>query len=54
MKILTSHNVGAAECASFAARSGGIATAVNAALSAGIRDTVRPTQPHQSTGLHLS
>jgi hypothetical protein len=52
MKILTSHSVGAAECASFAARSGGIATAVNAALSAGIRDTVRPT--HIKVLVHLS
>lgn len=41
MKILTSHDVGAVECASFAAKSGDIATAVNVALSAGIRDTVR-------------
>jgi hypothetical protein len=41
MKILTSHDVGAAECASYAAKSGDIATAVNAALSVGSKDTVR-------------
>lgn len=40
IKILTSHDVGAAECASYAAKSGDIATAVNAALSAGIHDSV--------------
>jgi hypothetical protein len=41
IKILTSHDVGAAECASYAAKSGDIATAVNAALSVGLRDSVR-------------
>jgi hypothetical protein len=40
IKILTSHDVGAAECASYAAKSGDIATAVNAALSAGMHDSV--------------
>jgi hypothetical protein len=40
MKILTSHDVGAAECAKYAAKSGDIATAVNAALSVGAKDTV--------------
>jgi hypothetical protein len=38
MKILTSHDVEAAECATFATRSGDIATAVNAALSIGSKD----------------
>jgi Pep3/Vps18/deep orange family len=33
MKVLTSHDASAAECASFATKSGDIATAVNAALS---------------------
>jgi hypothetical protein len=33
MKILTSHDVGAVECAVYAARSGDISTAVNAAIS---------------------
>jgi hypothetical protein len=33
MKILTSHDVDAIECAAFAAKSGDISTAVNAALS---------------------
>ena len=41
MKILTSHDVGAVECASYAAKSGDIGTAVNAALSVGLQDTVR-------------
>lgn len=41
MKILTSHDVGSAECAGYATTSGDIGTAVNAALSAGERDTVR-------------
>lgn len=41
MKILTSHDVGASECATYASRSGDIATAVNAALSAGAKDPVR-------------
>lgn len=41
MKILTSHDVGAAECAAYAAQSGDIKTAVNAALSVGHRDSVR-------------
>jgi len=40
MKILTSHDVGAGECAIYAARSGDIATAVNAALSVGSDDSV--------------
>lgn len=40
MKILTSHDVGAAECASYAAKSGDISTAVNAVLSVGVRDAV--------------
>jgi len=40
MKILTSHDVAAAECASYAAQSGDIKTAVNAALSIGNRDSV--------------
>ena len=40
MKILTSHDATAAECASYAAHSGDIRTAVNAALSAGQRDSV--------------
>jgi vacuolar protein sorting-associated protein 18 len=39
MKILTSHDVGAQECAHYAAKSGDIATAVNAALSVGAKDT---------------
>ena len=39
MKILTSHDVGAHECALYAARSGDIATAVNAALNVGAEDT---------------
>jgi vacuolar protein sorting-associated protein 18 len=39
MKILTSHDVGAQECAHYAAKSGDIATAVNAALSFGAKDT---------------
>ena len=39
MKILTSHDVGAHECALYAAKSGDIATAVNAALSLGAQDT---------------
>jgi len=39
MKILTSHDVGAHECALYAAKSGDIATAVNAALSVGAHDT---------------
>ncbi|KAL7566560.1 hypothetical protein ACA910_000630 [Epithemia clementina (nom. ined.)] len=39
MKILTSHDVGAHECALYAARSGDIATAVNAALNVGSQDT---------------
>lgn len=40
MKILTSHDVGAPECSIYAAKSGDIATAVNAALSVGSKDTV--------------
>jgi hypothetical protein len=40
MKILTSHDVGAAECAKYAAKSGDISTAVNAALSVGAKNTV--------------
>lgn len=40
MKILISHDVGAAECASYADRSGDVVTAVNAALSKSSRDTV--------------
>lgn len=36
MKILTSHDVGAHECALYAAKSGDIATAVNAAISVGV------------------
>ena len=39
MKILTSHDVGAHECALFAAKSGDITTAVNAALNVGSQDT---------------
>jgi hypothetical protein len=41
MKILTSHDVGAGECAVYAARSGDISTAVNAALSVRGDDAVR-------------
>jgi hypothetical protein len=42
LKILASHDVGAKECASFAAKSGDLGTAVNAALSMGHhKDTVR-------------
>ena len=42
MKILTSHDVSATECATYAAQSGDIPTAVNAALSVGLqRDSVR-------------
>lgn len=41
MKILTSHDVNAVECAAFAARSGDIATAVNAALSGRLNEMVR-------------
>ena len=42
MKILTSHDVAAAECATYAAQSGDIPTAVSAALSVGLqRDSVR-------------
>ena len=41
MKILTSHDVSAVECAAFAARSGDIATAVNAALSGRLNEMVR-------------
>jgi hypothetical protein len=41
MKILTSHDVGAGECAVYAARSGDISTAVNAALSVRGEDAVR-------------
>lgn len=40
MKILTSHDVGASECARYAAKSGDIGTAVNAALSVGEKNTV--------------
>jgi len=40
MKILTSHDVGASECAKYAAKSGDIATAVNAALCVGSKNTV--------------
>jgi hypothetical protein len=40
MKILTSHDVGASECATYASRSGDIATAINAALSVGTKDPV--------------
>lgn len=43
MKILTSHDVGATECALYAAKSGDIGTAVNAALSVGLRDAVSST-----------
>jgi hypothetical protein len=39
MKILTSHDVGAAECSTYAASSGDIATAVSVALS--VEDSVR-------------
>ena len=35
IKILTSHDVSASECANYAAKSGDIATAVNAVLSVG-------------------
>lgn len=42
LKILTSHDVKASECATYAARSGDVATAVHAAIgSADHRDTVR-------------
>lgn len=41
MKILTSHDVGATECATYAAMSGDISTAVNAALSVGANNAVR-------------
>ena len=41
MKILTSHDVGASECASYASKSGDVAAAVNAALNTGPRDPVR-------------
>jgi hypothetical protein len=46
MKILASHDVGAAECALYAAKSGDIGTAVNAALSVGLRGAVswKPTK----------
>ena len=40
MKILTSHDVHAVECAAFAAKSGDIGTAVNAALSSIVNDVV--------------
>jgi hypothetical protein len=40
LKILASHDVGPSECASFAAKSGDIGTAVNAALSVGNKDSV--------------
>jgi hypothetical protein len=45
MKILTSHDVGAGECARYAAKSGDIGTAVNAALSVGAKDTVSLMAP---------
>jgi hypothetical protein len=41
MKILTSHDVNAFECASFAVRSGDIGTAVNAALAGNLNEMVR-------------
>ena len=40
LKILASHDVGPSECALFAAKSGDISTAVNAALSIGGKDIV--------------
>lgn len=40
LKILASHDIGASECATFAAKSGDLGTAVNAALSIGSRDSV--------------
>ena len=40
LKILASHDVGPAECATFASQSGDIGTAVNAALTVGEKDTV--------------
>jgi hypothetical protein len=40
MKILASHDVSAIECAAFAANSGDIGTAVNAALSGRHNDEV--------------
>jgi Pep3/Vps18/deep orange family len=44
MKILSSHDVGAAECASYAAKSGDISTAVNSALCIGVKDSVSDMQ----------
>jgi hypothetical protein len=41
MKILTSHDVSAIECATFAAKSGDVGTAVNAALSGIQNEMVR-------------
>jgi replication initiation and membrane attachment protein DnaB len=40
MKILTSHDVSVVECATYAAKSGDIATAVNYALGMGYKDAV--------------
>jgi hypothetical protein len=40
MKILTSHDVGAVECAAFATKSGDISTAVNCALSGRLNEMV--------------
>jgi hypothetical protein len=48
MKILTSHDVGASECARYAAKSGDIGTAVNAALSVGEKNTVSFYDPCDS------
>jgi len=41
LEILTSHDIGAEECAAFAEKSGDLGTAVNAALSIGSPDAVR-------------
>ena len=46
MKILASHDVSAKECASYAAQSGDIATAVNTALAVGSADASVSLEPY--------